>query len=165
MESKRNGRRPARKPLFQKGVLMDKIEALFNDNFAHWNICLAPEDIAQRRRGKIVKAGWAIWYLFRSDAHGEYFDYYASHRMTSDSHVRIYADGKREDLPTICSCRMASEDPEEDARLEAESYAKNQRVAELLESKGFGLSGDEPGGVQINRFLSLENVDESEEDA
>ncbi len=41
--------------------------------------------------------------------------------------------------------RLASEDPEEDARLEAEYYAENQRVARMLEAKGFGTEGDEPG--------------------
>ena len=113
-----------------------------------------------RRRGKIVEAGWAIWYLFGLDEKGEYLDYYASHRMTSDEHVRIYADGEVEALPTIADFRMASQDPEEDARLEAEYYAENQRVARMLEAKGFGIEGDEPGGVQMNRFLHVNKPEE-----
>ena len=95
----------------------------------------------------------AIWYLFGSDENGEYLDYYASHRMTEDSYVRIYVDGHEEYLPEIVGMRLASEDPEEDARLEAEYYAENQRVARMLEAKGFEAEGDEPGGVQMNRFL------------
>jgi len=51
--------------------------------------------------------------------------------------------------------RMGSEDPVEDARLEAESYARNQQVAAMLEEKGFGLKGNEPDGVQMNRWLGL----------
>jgi len=126
---------------------MNEIELRFNDAFALWDIRLPREDIAQRRRGKIIKAGWAIWYLFGSNVKHEYLDYYASHRMTNDRHVRIYANGHCEELQTIQAFRRASEDPKEDARLQAEYYAANQRVAKLLESKGFGLQGDEPGST------------------
>lgn len=136
---------------------MNEVEARFNDAFATWNIRLPPENVATRRRGKIVEAGWAIWYLFGSDEKGEYLDYYASHRMTEDRHVRIYADGHVEYLPTIAGMRLASEDPEEDARLLAEYRAQNQRVARMLEDKGFGIEGDEPGGVQVNRFLHADD--------
>ena len=142
---------------------MNKIKNQFNTSFKHWNILLPPDDIAQRKRGKIVKGGWAIWYLFGADENGEYLDYYASHRMTDDRHVRIYSNGKTENLPVIESMRLASMDPEEDARLEAEFFTENQRIAEMLEAKGFGLAGDEPGGVQINRVLHLEKFDDNEE--
>jgi len=139
---------------------MKEIERVFNETFSNWDIKLPPEAVAERRRGKIVKAGWSIWYLFGSDENGEYLDYYSSHRMTDDSHVRIYSDGRCEYLPTIGSFRIVSQDPEEDARLEAEYYRKNQEVARMLESKGFGIEGDEPGGVQINRLLHTEEFDQ-----
>jgi hypothetical protein len=138
---------------------MEKVEAAFNANFRHWDIRLPPEDVAARSRGKIVQRGWAIWYLFGSDDRGEYLDYYASHRMTSDQHVRIHADGGTEDLPTIQGTRVVAEDPEEDARREADYFARNRQVAEMLEAKGFGLEGDEPGGVQVNRYLHVNKWD------
>ena len=65
-----------------------------------------------------------------------------------------------EGLPAISSMRLASEDPEEDARLEAEHRQETQRVVRMLEEKGFGMEGDEPGGVQINRFLALGGMDD-----
>ena len=138
---------------------MEKVEAAFNANFRHGDIRLPPEDVATRSRGKIVQGGWAIWYLFGSDDRGEYLDYYASHRMTSDQHVRIRADGGTEDLPTIQGARIIAEDPEEDARREADYFARNRQVAEMLEAKGFGLEGDEPGGVQVNRYLHVNKWD------
>jgi hypothetical protein len=98
---------------------------------------------------------WAIWYLFGADKQGEYLDYYAWHRMTSDSHVRLYASGKEKTLPVIVEMRLCSEDPEEDRKLEAKFRAANRRVKRLLEKKGFGLKGDEPGGVLINHALSV----------
>jgi hypothetical protein len=80
--------------------------------------------------------------------------------MTNDRHIRIYASGRREALPAIQEFRLTSSDPEEDARLEAEYFADNQRVAQLLEAKGFRLQGDEPGGVQINRLLHLQKPEQ-----
>ena len=68
---------------------MTNIETVFNEAFAAWDIRLPEETIASKQRGKIVKAGWVIWYLFGSNEHGWYLDYYAAHRMTNDRHVRI----------------------------------------------------------------------------
>ncbi|MDP9474165.1 MAG: hypothetical protein M3R38_00415 [Actinomycetota bacterium] len=69
-------------------------------------------------------------------------------------------DGSREGLPTIFSMRLASADPKEDARLEAEYREEMQKVKSMLEEKGFGMTGDEPGGVRINRFLVLGGGDD-----
>ncbi len=119
---------------------------------------LPAENVASRRRGKIVARGWAIWYLFGVDERGEYLDYYASHRMTEDQHVRIYADGECVSLPAIQGLRIASKDPEEDARLAAEHDAKNRETAEMLKAKGFWLEGDEPGGVAMNWYLRMKGA-------
>jgi hypothetical protein len=134
---------------------MDKIASIFNTDFARWGIQLPAEGIAQRRRGKIVAHGWAIWYLFGRDADGEYLDYYAAHRMTNDRHRRIHADGRCSGLPTLGGMRLCSPDPEEDARLKAEFTAANREIGAMLRAKGFGIEGDEPGGVTINRALRL----------
>lgn len=139
---------------------MEAIEAHFNDRFRHWDIRLPAEDIAHRRSGRIIEAGWTIWYLFGSDSEGEFLDYYSAHRMTGDDHYRIYVSGKCERLPVVRDMRMCSDDPEEDARLDAEFYADNQRVAEMLQAKGFNLRGDEPGGVQMNRLLHLKRLED-----
>jgi hypothetical protein len=114
----------------------------------------------QRRRGYLAKTGWAIWYLFCSDEKGEYLDHYPSHRMTDDTHMRIYADGTAEELPSIATFRIVSHDPAEDARLEAEYFARNQEVARMLEEKDFGMTGSEPSGVAINSYLHLNPTDE-----
>jgi hypothetical protein len=138
-----------------EAIAMDNAAELFSRDFSHWAIRLPPEDVAKRRRGRINQEGWAIWYLFGTDDHGEYLDYYAAHRMTDDRHVRIYASGEREDLPTVQSFRPCSDDPVEDQRLADDLFAKNQRVATLLESKGFGLDGSEPAAVALNRIVRV----------
>lgn len=131
------------------------IKSSFDRAFNRWGIHLPDDDLELKSQGKIVRSGWAIWYLFGSDQAGEYLDYYASHRMTDDSHVRLYADGRQEELPTLGGFRLTSNDAERDAVLEADYFAENQRVAALLEAKGFDVAGDEPGGVVINRALRM----------
>ena len=148
-------RADAHTPDFE-AITMDTAAELFSRDFSHWAIQLPPQDVAQRQRGRINHEGWAIWYLFGADEHGEYLDYYAAHRMTDDRHVRIYASGEREELPTIQSFRPCSDDPVDDQRLADELFVKNQRVAALLESKGFGLDGSEPASVALNRIVRVE---------
>ena len=99
---------------------MRRIEERFRLAFAPWGIALRPEHVSERKRGKIVASGWAIWYLFGEDERGEYLDYYASDRMTDDRHVRVREDGSQEPLPVINTFRVVSGDKRENARLEAE---------------------------------------------
>lgn len=123
---------------------LGKIKLRFAEAFSLWGISLSEESIVERRRGEIVRAGWAISYLFGCDEKGEYLDYYASHRMTNDRHVRIHADGTSQGLPAILDLRAGSENPDEDARLRQEYFAKNRAVAEMLRNKGFGQGEHEP---------------------
>jgi hypothetical protein len=79
--------------------------------------------------------------------------------MTDDRHIRIREDGTEEHLPAVATMRLTSQGPEEDTRLAAEHLEENRRVAKLLEKKGFGIEGDEPGGVQMDRYLALGEED------
>lgn len=132
---------------------LPNIESCFNDRFATWKIRLPPEDIALRRRGRLLQAGWTIWYLFGADDQGEYLDVYASHRMTFDSHTRLREHGAPEELPAVEGIFQSSDDPEEAKRLLAEYCARNQCISALLAAKGFTLQGDEPPMTAINRYL------------
>ncbi len=80
--------------------------------------------------------------------------------MGGDEHTRIRKDGSVEGLDAISSMRLVSENPQEDARLEAEHREKTLRVAGMLEERDFGMTGNEPGGVQINRYLALGGEDD-----
>ena len=132
---------------------MRRIEEHFSRSFRVWRIELPREAVANRQRGKLVEAGWTIWFLFGADDDGEFLDYYSSHRMTNDSHVRVYEDGRVEALESLWEMRPTSDDPVENARLEDEFWAHNERVARLLEEKGFGLQGDEHGSAMVRRRL------------
>jgi len=123
--------------------VIEKIRSVFNSRFRHWGLNIPSDDFAHRKRGRIESAGWIIEYLFDSDDEGEYLDYYASHRMTEDEHVRIRADGRCEDLPSISGLHEISEDPVETARLTAQHVAENRRILEMLRAKGFALDPDD----------------------
>jgi hypothetical protein len=144
---------PVGNDLLTRGKAMDDVISQFNSRFAHWKIRLPEDAVSHGQAGQIAKEGWAIWYRCDSDEAGEFLDYYASHRMTDDAHVRLRAGREPERLSAIRGFRVVSPDPEENARLEAEYDAHNASVNELLERKGFGLTGLEPGSVAINRFL------------
>ena len=114
---------------------MESIISNFNRYFANWEIELPAEAVANRQGGKIMQAGWIIWYVFGEDESGEYLDFLAAHRMTNDRHERIYADGRTEALETQREMRRVSSDPEEDARLKEEYYEHNRRVGRELDDK------------------------------
>ena len=132
---------------------LPKIEAKFNEFFSTWGIRLPPEAMAHRQRGRILQAGWVVWYLFAVDDQGEYLDFYATHRMAGDHHRRLRANGGRECLPTLQMMYATSADPEEAQRLADAFFAEIQRVADLLAAKGFCLPGVEPGLTVIYRLL------------
>jgi len=76
---------------------------IFAEHFAPLENYLARRRPNARRNGYISKAGWLIQYCFGKDETDEYMDYYTTHRMTTDSHVRIYADGQ-EKIPPSTPC-------------------------------------------------------------
>ncbi len=128
---------------------------LFNHEFDRWEIKLLPEAIESDEVWMIVKRGWTIWCRFGSDENSEYLDYYASHRMTSDRHVRLYPDGRRESLETLSEFFSYPKDatPEEIVYKKAEFNAYNQAVSKMLNEKGFRLTKDAHGSAIVNRYL------------
>lgn len=142
---------------------LDRIESAFNRAFANWDICLPPEAIASRQAGRIVESGWTIWYTFGSDEGDEYLDYYASHRMTNDRHVRLYADGRVEGLEAVIDMHVVPEDPKEAAQAQADFYARNRAVRRMLDEKGFTLDGVVHPSVAINHHFLTGGADEVDE--
>jgi hypothetical protein len=121
-----------------EGRSMNLIADTFAKRFAHWEIILPEEDIKTRSGGYIQYAGWLIQYCFGKDEMGvEYLDYYAAHRMTDDSHIRIYEDGREESLPALSSMFLVSDDPVKAKQLEGKYEERNRKVVELLNEKGF----------------------------
>ena len=105
----------------------------------------------------IVQRGWTIWTRFDIGAEDcwKRLDYYAMHRMTNDRHVRMYADGEEEDLPTMAGRYVTSYRSTMVERYEVRDkyFAYNQAVEKLLEEKGFVMTDQAHGCVLVNRSL------------
>ncbi len=93
---------------------MERQRSAFARYFSNWGIELPEDDVAQRKRGKLFEAGWSVRWIFGSDERGEYLDFYATHRMTNDRHLRLHENGEEE-----------------------EYYAHNRRIGRMLRAKGF----------------------------
>lgn len=134
---------------------MDHRIRSFKKYFAPWNIELSEEAISHLNQGQIVQivgTGWTIKVLFSEDSQGEFMDFYAGHRMTNDRHVRVYVDGTVEGLPALHEGRICSDDPEEDERLEQEFQSTNRKIMDLLDEKGFGISGQEHISFLVQKY-------------
>ena len=118
---------------------MDTISQTFAKHFASWDITLPEENLQSRSSGHVKERGWLIQFCFGRDVDGEYMDYYASHRMTSDRHMRLYESGTKLRLDSLRGMRLTSEDPVEDKRLGEEFVKINHGIAKELVEKGFTL--------------------------
>jgi hypothetical protein len=116
---------------------LNQIAQAFKTDFAHWGLELSLELLKARQAGFIQAEGWLIQFTFGIDRRGEYLDYYACHRMTIDSHVRLYESGRRQNLATLSDFLIQSPDPVEAKRRETAYYRRNGRVARQLAAKGF----------------------------
>ena len=135
----------------------EQLRQRFNRVFARWEIELPPDAMSPGVVWFIVQQGWTIWTRFDiGTADGrEHLDYYAMHRMTSDRHVRMFADGEEEWLPCIASMYVEKGATEAERKEEEEEfYARNQAVQKLLEEKGFVMTDDAHGSAQFNRYLA-----------
>ena len=118
---------------------MERLAQIFEAYFGQWDIRLPAEALATRQPGQLQMAGWTIHYLFGSDERGDYLDFYATHRMTNDRHVRIRMSGETEMLPTILDeiCYPADATDEQRRQIEQEYRRHNIEVSDELRRKGF----------------------------
>lgn len=88
----------------------ERIAESFNAYFADWDVRIRPEDVVMGCRGTVVeqrslrwpRPGWRVNYRVDPDDNGlPCLEFYATHRMTNDRHVRIGADGQGEHLEAI----------------------------------------------------------------
>ena len=127
----------------------ERIAEAFDRRFATFDIHLDPADVKVGERGSIRARGWLImWRVVPDDAGSPSLEFYATHRMTDDEHVRIWADGHVEQLDAIYP--FYGFDPKVPGSEEAakEKYlTHNRKVAEELRASGLYPDGD------INAYL------------
>jgi hypothetical protein len=127
----------------------ERVAEAFNAYFANFDIRIRPEEVVPGSRRAIGKRGWRITYRVDPDDAGfPSLEFYATHRMTNDRHVRIWADGHVDHLDAIHE--FYSYDPKIPGSEEAarEEYMRhNQAIARHLHGRGLYPGGD------INAFL------------
>jgi hypothetical protein len=118
---------------------LEKIAARFEEYFASWGIGLPEANRSMRSAGVIEQKGWQIQFLFGADEHGEYLDFYATHRMTDDRHCRLRSNGSVQELEAAVDLIFYPADATDEQRSEAERefHDYNERVYRELEEKGF----------------------------
>jgi hypothetical protein len=100
-------------------------------------------------RRTITERGWRITYrVDPDDAGAPSLEFYATHRMTSDSHERIWADGHLEHLDAIYEAYAYDAKVPGSEEAAREKYLQhNQAVARELRARGLYPEGD------INAYL------------
>ena len=97
----------------------DKLTELYS----HWKIKFHLPTFELKQYTHILQNGWNIYYQFGKDLDGQYMEIYSTHRMTSDGHVKYYADGSKLILPSFTtSCPLGKE---EEFKLWNERVAKD----------------------------------------
>ena len=127
------------------------IAAAFAESFSTWSIVL-PEGALERGEPGIIRhAGWTIRFIFGADEEGSYLEYYATHRMTNDTRIRIYGSGETKTLDAIWEAFMWDPKvPGDENRARHEYQDHNRRIAEELRRLGLYPEGD------INAYLRTE---------
>ena len=136
----------------------EQIRQQFNRRFAHWDIELPVSALPPGKVWLIVQKGWTIWSRFYTDTDDgrNHLDYYAAHRLSDDSHCRMYADGEEESLPAIgCMYAIPKNATEEDVKeARAQHFSRNQEIEKLLEEKGFVMTDQAHSRAILERYMS-----------
>ena len=137
-------------------MTLGKAREVFAETFSHWGIEIGAAAL-ERGRGQIRQDGWSIRFIRGVEDGREYIEYYATHRMTSDSHVRIWENGETEELDAIWpQYSYRAEIPGDRERAHTEYLEHNRRVAAELAELGLYPAGD------INAYLRTGRYDEPE---
>ena len=81
-----------------------RIACYFHDKlteqFSHWKIKFDMPTFELKQYTHVQSNGWNIYYQFGYDEE-PYMEVYSTHRMTSDSYTRYFADGTKLTLPAF----------------------------------------------------------------
>jgi hypothetical protein len=133
------------------------IEARFAERMGDTGIRL-PAGVAQRREpGHIFEKGWHIGYVWGEEVGEEYIELLVQGVAIDDVHVRWWASGREEELPTPDEWVMIPPDgsSEELARETSAAAKKNQSVYDELRERGLlPPAGDNFPLMEMNEFLN-----------
>lgn len=115
----------------------EEIAKVFADQFGTWGLTLPAENLERREEGRVQSQGWHVRFVFGVDDGEEYLEYYATHRMTNDTHVRIFASGRTESLEAMVDFTCFDSDVKgAEEAAEKKLVDHNARVSEELNKRG-----------------------------
>ncbi len=128
------------------------IAEAFNAYFGDFGIAVTPEDVVVGSHRRLGERGWRITYRVDPDDTGlPSLEFYATHRMTNDRHVRIRADGHVEHLEAIDeSYAYDAKVPGSEEGARTRYLEHNRAVQGRLRERGLYPEGD------INAYLRTE---------
>jgi hypothetical protein len=124
----------------------DGLALRFAEEFS-LRVWLPSDAVRARSAGTLNEEGWLVHWVWGTRGRQEYLEYYATHRMVGDVHVRLWADGHEERLEAMSTMFLVDPaDPEGSARRNREN---NRRIARELADRGL------LPGLTINQHLGL----------
>jgi hypothetical protein len=116
---------------------MEKVKQVFDEANEPWGISLPEEDLRRRRSGEIAEQGWVILYQFGEQSGVGFMDCYEMHRLTSDSHHRIWESGEIEPLLTPLDMLVYPGDASEERvqEIQREYREHNRQAARIFKEK------------------------------
>jgi hypothetical protein len=127
----------------------EQVADAFNRYFANFDIRVEPDDVVVGSHRTIHGEGWLIRHRVDPDDAGfPSLEFYATHRMTDDRHIRIWADGALEGLDAIQpGYGYNPKAPGSKEAAEQEYRRHSQEIARQLRERGLYPEGD------INTYL------------
>lgn len=109
------------------------IDETFRDRYKHWELEICDFKEISEGKFKLSDKGWNI----RCIIGDEYIQFYATHRMTSDTHYRIYTDGTIKKLDAAREAYSWNPEVDGDREIKQQEYFEyNRKIGEMLKELG-----------------------------
>lgn len=122
---------------------------------------LTPDRLLAAVNDHVFEDGWHIGWVWGSDGGRGFLDVISEHRMTDAGVTRFWLDGDIERLSAPGGMRSASEDPDEDAKLEREYIERQRAIVDDLRARGLlPAVGESLPSLDINEALRTARLED-----
>lgn len=125
-------------------VTLEDVRQQLIKSFSTWHIDFFEQSFIDKQYTHIKQlCGWHIYYQFGADDIGEYVEVYATHRMTGDSHYKVYTNEKRIHCPAYGTTYLVGH--------EDELTTYNNKVREIVYNPSTGILREGPDCNQVEQ--------------
>lgn len=120
---------------------------------------LTQERFLEVENGHLLAKGWHVGWVWGTDGALVFLDVLTEHRHPGSYGARFRSDGTTGSFPVPSTGRLASADPDEDARLEREFVEEQRAIVDDLRSRGLlPPSGQNQLSLEINERLRTDRL-------